>query len=388
VAPAVRVLDQYNNPLAGANVAFAVTRGGGTVTPASAVSGADGIATASWWLGPVPGTNLVVASIGGPAAVVTFGATGILVPRTIEKVTAASQQGFTGTPVPEAPGILVRDRNGDPVPGVKIAFAPRESTSGSVSPAMVVTGSDGIARLTSWTLGPLPGKHFLVAGTTGISDVGFMADAIVSSSTTATVSVVPRASTPTAPAAPTPARLTEEFLKWHGESGMASDLIKVLDCKTFGTKYVMVAIEGKKGQAIDKIRVGCSEVTQGALSNTVKWTSYLGDDNAPFAASFDSRCGDNKAVIGIEGQIDQGQLRSLLLRCRLINSTGLVNGSIDRRTWIGGSGVPWGIDDCTLNRPARALKVGKEIMSIPFVISVATPWIIVGAQLICEQPQL
>ena len=74
---AVRVVDASNEPVAGITVTFAVTTGGGTITGASATTGADGIATAgSWTLGNVLGSHTVEASAPGLSKV-TFSATGL-----------------------------------------------------------------------------------------------------------------------------------------------------------------------------------------------------------------------------------------------------------------------------------------------------------------------
>lgn len=63
--PSVIVRDQSGTPLAGVTVTFAVTSGGGSLTGASPVTDASGIATVgSWTLGSVAGSNTVTASAG------------------------------------------------------------------------------------------------------------------------------------------------------------------------------------------------------------------------------------------------------------------------------------------------------------------------------------
>ncbi len=74
--PSVRVADQVGQPMAGVPVTFAVTAGGGTLTGATAITNAAGVATVgSWTLGSTPGQNRVTATAGSLAPVV-FGATG------------------------------------------------------------------------------------------------------------------------------------------------------------------------------------------------------------------------------------------------------------------------------------------------------------------------
>jgi hypothetical protein len=75
VAPAVRVLDSYGNVRVGIAVTFAVTGGGGSVTGATAVTDAGGIARVGRWvLGTQTGTNSLSATPAGGAPT-TFTAT-------------------------------------------------------------------------------------------------------------------------------------------------------------------------------------------------------------------------------------------------------------------------------------------------------------------------
>jgi hypothetical protein len=73
-----RVLDQFGNGVAGTQVSFAVSRGGGSVSGASAVSDNDGIAgSGAWTLGRLGGDQEVVATaqLGATAVVARFNAT-------------------------------------------------------------------------------------------------------------------------------------------------------------------------------------------------------------------------------------------------------------------------------------------------------------------------
>jgi hypothetical protein len=74
--PSVLVRDQAGQPMAGVQVIFAVTAGGGTLAGATATTNAAGIATVgSWTLGPAAGQNTVTATAGSLSPV-TFTATG------------------------------------------------------------------------------------------------------------------------------------------------------------------------------------------------------------------------------------------------------------------------------------------------------------------------
>jgi alpha-tubulin suppressor-like RCC1 family protein len=70
--PQVRVLDVYSNPVGGATVTFAVASGGGSITNATQVTDADGLArVGSWTLGTSGGVNTLSASAPGSNGTVT-----------------------------------------------------------------------------------------------------------------------------------------------------------------------------------------------------------------------------------------------------------------------------------------------------------------------------
>jgi len=74
-SPSVRVTDAAGNPVSGVTVVFGVRSGGGSVTGGSSVTNASGVASVgTWTLGPIAGSNTLVASLG--SASVTFTATG------------------------------------------------------------------------------------------------------------------------------------------------------------------------------------------------------------------------------------------------------------------------------------------------------------------------
>jgi hypothetical protein len=134
--PSVLVRDANANPVAGVPVTFAVTSGGGSISPTTPIlTDATGVATLTQWiLGPNPGTNTVTASATGLAgSPVTFTATGV----GVLTITSAT-----------------------PLPAGEVGVA--------YSTAITVAG--GSAPYT-WALspGPLPGGLGLNAGTGVIS---------------------------------------------------------------------------------------------------------------------------------------------------------------------------------------------------------------------------
>src|SRR5678815_5318798 len=101
----------------------------------------------------------------------------------LEALTAATQAGSAGKPVSQPPSVIARATDNTPVPGVPVMFA--VAGGGSISPTGVVTtNADGIAALTSWTLGAQAGSSQTVtASSPGLagSPLTFTATALAAS---------------------------------------------------------------------------------------------------------------------------------------------------------------------------------------------------------------
>lgn len=175
-APRVLVTDANGNPVSGVTVAFAVTGGGGSVTGASAVTDAAGLASVgSWTLGTLVGANTLSATVGALTPV-TFTATATPgAPSVLEILAPAggTQTGATGQAVATPPSVRVRDAFANVVPGVTVTFAVTGG-GGSVTGETVVTDAAGIATVGSWTLGAAAGTNTLRA-TAGTLTVDFTA---------------------------------------------------------------------------------------------------------------------------------------------------------------------------------------------------------------------
>jgi len=65
----VKVTDVYNHPVTGTTVTFSVQNGGGTVTPASAVTDVNGIATTVWTIGTSISSNTIDVQAGSAEGV-------------------------------------------------------------------------------------------------------------------------------------------------------------------------------------------------------------------------------------------------------------------------------------------------------------------------------
>ena len=170
----VRILDRLGSPVAGQSVTFAVTQGGGTLSPTTAVTGADGGAATTWTLGTGMGTPQAVSATlqGAALGAVTFSATAVAGPAaTVAPNGGSGQGGMAGTALPTSPSVVVRDAGGLPLAGRTVTFAVTGG-GGSVTGATATTNASGVATVGSWVLGPQAGLNQLTATVsgTGVAD--------------------------------------------------------------------------------------------------------------------------------------------------------------------------------------------------------------------------
>src|SRR5918994_1971193 len=105
-------------------VTWTVASGGGSVSPASATTGADGQASTGWTLGPSIGTQGVEASTPG-AGSVRFEATATAgAPSLLALVTQPSGSAQVGVPFDQQPVVEVRDAAGQPLHAPRGAVPP------------------------------------------------------------------------------------------------------------------------------------------------------------------------------------------------------------------------------------------------------------------------
>ncbi len=150
IAPAVRVTDAGGTPLQDVTVTFAVTGGNGSITGATPLTNASGIATlGSWTLGTVAGPNALSATVSGLTPV-AFGAVGSPGPPTTVVVISGNNQTAAGGAALTAPLVIeVRDPLGNGVPSIPVSWS---VSHGAVTPTSGTTDAFGRAQ-TSWTLG-------------------------------------------------------------------------------------------------------------------------------------------------------------------------------------------------------------------------------------------
>ena len=161
------VSNRTGTPVADARVAFAVTGGGGTVTPAIATTNSRGVASAQWKLGSAVGINTVTATVlGEDDKVNDFVSPSVasFVLRTFNAISIVEGDAQTGlilSALPVNPSVKVVDSTGKPRPGVPVTFTP--TGGGQVASPVVATGANGVASPGVWTLGDVAGAQTLVA---------------------------------------------------------------------------------------------------------------------------------------------------------------------------------------------------------------------------------
>lgn len=177
----VTVKDGSGSPMTGVTVNWAAASGGGSVTPASNTSGADGKATATRTLGPGAGSQTTTATVSG-ATPATF--------HHIAQIQGATQIAANGalvhsdsvlSTVPYA--AVVRDQNSQVVAGVIVAWS--VTGGGAVLSQLAdTTDVNGIVS-TNLTIDQTAGPRSVQATVTGLqgSPVTFVENGVAGNAT-------------------------------------------------------------------------------------------------------------------------------------------------------------------------------------------------------------
>jgi hypothetical protein len=174
---AVRVVDEYGNPVGGATVTWAATNG--SVSPATVTTGTAGEARTRLVLGTVAGEVTVTASVAAfsPVAPARFRASALAgPPARVVKAGGDEQRAPPLSALADSLSVRVSDLYDNPVAGVQVVWAPATG-AGTADPATATTGPTGVAT-TRWTLGPAAGRTTLSASVAGLQPVAFAATVI------------------------------------------------------------------------------------------------------------------------------------------------------------------------------------------------------------------
>ena len=172
--PAVRVVDQRGQAMAGVAVTFAVTAGGGSLGSAAATTDAAGNASAGTWTLGSAGPQAVTATVASLPPVQFTATAQARVATTLVPVSATSQSAAAGTAVQDPPAVRVDDQTGQPLPGAQVVFAVTGG-GGTLVGATATADAAGVARVGSWTLGAAAGPNTVTASAGNAAPVQFTA---------------------------------------------------------------------------------------------------------------------------------------------------------------------------------------------------------------------
>lgn len=137
------VTDACGNPVAGAQVSWAVTQGSAVLSKVVSTSGSNGVVSAYVTFGAAAGQVLVTATLGS-SSVGTFTLNSNAVVSTMTIVGGNNQSVTVGAQFPQALTVQLADASNNPIPNVAVSFVVT-SGNASVSPASAMTNTQGQA---------------------------------------------------------------------------------------------------------------------------------------------------------------------------------------------------------------------------------------------------
>src|SRR5918994_263633 len=177
---AVLGTDEDGAAAEGVSVSWTVIEGGGSVSPASSMTNASGVASAGFTLGPTAGQQRAQAEVSGLAgSPVVFTATATdddippppppppPVPTEIISSSGDQQIAPAGSVLPLQLSVLVTADRGVPVANVSVSWSVIDG-GGTIAPASSTTNSSGEAAAT-FTLAPAAGPHRAQAEVSGLA---------------------------------------------------------------------------------------------------------------------------------------------------------------------------------------------------------------------------
>ena len=169
----LRVLTTDGKPVEKVPIGFTVATGGGSVTPGSVLTDANGEARTKWVLGPTTPEQSLRAEVAGIDPV-TITATAI-VPTEIVIAQGNNQSARVSTILPTSVVVRVVGVNNTPIIGVPVAFQVTAG-AGVITPQSALTNSFGEVSV-KWTLGPTAGINTVTASVANLSPAPVVATA-------------------------------------------------------------------------------------------------------------------------------------------------------------------------------------------------------------------
>lgn len=189
----VQVTDFVGNPIPGVSIVWTAETGGGSVSEATTITGADGRTSVIRILGSVAGeqtTSATATGLSGSPVIFTHTATAGNASR-VEKISGDNQSANPGQQLAQPLVVQVLDGANNPIPGRAVTWVIGEG-GGSRSPENTTTDAEGKAS-TNWTLGPGVGNNTINAVVSGVGTATFSATATAGSAdaSNSTVSASP-----------------------------------------------------------------------------------------------------------------------------------------------------------------------------------------------------
>lgn len=166
---AVRVADQFDNPVPSAVVSFEVpATGASTLVAASMTTDASGLASEPATANTIAGAYSVLARVAGVPQAAAFSLTNIAgAPSTLEVVGSASQSTVVDTAFAAPLVVRVRDQHANVVPGATVNYAvPAADASAILSASTAMSDGSGLANVGA-TANTVSGTYDVVATLAG-----------------------------------------------------------------------------------------------------------------------------------------------------------------------------------------------------------------------------
>ena len=190
----VRVTDLQGRPVAERKVAFVVTGSDGDVAPDTAMTDADGRATARWVLGRTQGMQHVEARVvsGTPLVAPFVASANVGQAARVVLLRGDGQVAVAGSALAESLVVRTLDAASNPVAGITVTWS--VTGGGSVSAPTTVSGTDGTTGVRR-TLGPQVGTQATAATVSGAagSPITFTSTATVGTAGKLRIEVQPPA---------------------------------------------------------------------------------------------------------------------------------------------------------------------------------------------------
>ncbi|MES2123155.1 MAG: Ig-like domain-containing protein [Gemmatimonadota bacterium] len=185
----IKATDALGAALQGITIDWSVASGGGSVSPASSVTGLNGLATTTLTLGSAAGPNTVKATLRGSSRSVVFTETAQMA-LIINALAGNNQSGTAGQPLPTQLRVQVLENGQAASPPRNILWTVG-SGGGTLAAATSTTDAAGVAG-TTFTLGPAIGAQSVVATVEGTTaSVTFNLTAFAAGTNPVLVATVP-----------------------------------------------------------------------------------------------------------------------------------------------------------------------------------------------------